>query len=99
MANDLTVNPMQIDTAGATSAVTSAVWVQGFACHASDNTWACVIHDAAAGNVLWSTENALAACEHRSDCIMFPEPIHTTLYVTTMEDVDLVLVYLATGPH
>ena len=94
MANILTTNPLQFDTAGATSAVGDDRLVQGFCVVASADTWSCVIHDAASGNIVFQMDSDVT--NDRGGWYPLAKPISVSgLYVTTMTDVSLVLVYLA----
>ena len=65
--------------------------MQGFACYASDNTWAVVIHDAAGGNVVFHQETDVVNAH--DGWFMLSQPIYTTLYVTTLTDVGMLLIY------
>lgn len=98
MANDMTTNPMQVDTAGASSSVTADTFIQGFVVVASADTWSCVVHDAASGNVIFRADSAVADAE-RTFAFSLAQPIQVTgIYVTTMTDVALLLIYTGGPP-
>ncbi len=95
MANNLNVNPLYFDTAGATSArtqalnITSIVWDSGDSGTVGDNL---VIHDAASGNVVFQATLAVA-----KDTIVWapakPLNVAAGLYLTTMDN-GVLLVYI-----
>jgi len=92
VANNLTTNPIQLTTAGATSAITTALKITGFIVIASADTWSCVIHDAASGSVIFRADSDIA--NHRSVYIpITPYFPARGLYYTTGTDIALVLVY------
>jgi hypothetical protein len=53
VSNILTTNPLQFDTAGATSEVAAHKIITGFAVIASADTWEVVVHDVASGTVIF----------------------------------------------
>jgi hypothetical protein len=93
MANTLTTNPVQYDTTGATSAITTEMEIVGIVVVASGDTWSCILHDAAGGDVIFRAGSALA---NERMCVFAPcKPIPVSgIYYTTGTNIALVLVYL-----
>lgn len=81
MANNLTVNPIVLDTVGATSAITRAIKISHIrwtGITTTDHT--AVIHDAASGNVVWSANGVDGVDQH---CDMHDMRFRG-LYLTTL---------------
>lgn len=92
MANILTSNPIQLDTAGASSKVTTVFDIVGVIVIASADTWSCVLKDQYEANVIFRADSDLT--NHRSVYFSPTKPIKVNgLYLTTATDIALVLVY------
>ena len=93
MANNLATNPIILDTAGATSAVSNPITVTSIIVNASADTWSCVIHDKPSGNIIFQADSSVA--NHRSIYWSPAEPItFSGLYWTTDTNIANVLIYL-----
>lgn len=96
MANILTTNPIQIDTAGSTSEILDMGIrkITGIGIIASGDTSVALIHSEAAGtNVLFHYIDEEVAGP-RSYYWSLARPLAVTgIYVTTMTDVDMILIY------
>ena len=94
MANNLKTNPIQLDTAGATSLIDTPLLITGVIVIANDDTWSCVIHDKASGNVIFRADSDVT--NHRSVYFAPSRPLPVSgLYLTTATDIAQVLVYTA----
>ena len=93
MANILTTNPLQLDTAGATSTISSPLIITSIVVIADADTWSCVIHDKIAGNVIFRADSSVT--NHRSVYWSPAESFRVSgLYWTTDTNIALILVYL-----
>lgn len=92
MANDLTTNPIQLDTTGATSAITADKEIISIIVIASADTWSCILHDAAGGNVIFRADSNIA--NERVFAWTPAKPYFASgIYYTTGTDIALVLIY------
>lgn len=93
MANILTTNPIQLDTTGVTSAITADHEIIGIIVIANADTWSCVLHDAAGGNVIFRADSSIT--NHRSVYFAPAKSFFATgIYYTTGTNIALVLVYI-----
>ena len=60
MANALDKNPLYLDTAGATSAITNPLVIQGILVTPTAATWVALLHDADGGDVIFDGQGSAA---------------------------------------
>lgn len=95
-ANVLNTNPIQLDTSGATSAISTAFMISGIVVVASGDTWSCIIHDAASGDIIFRADSALGS--ERMAIFSPAESVPVSgLYWTTDTNIAIVLVYIGSG--
>lgn len=98
MANVIDKNPIVLDTAGASSAISRRLEIQTIIISQSADTWAVLLHDAASGGIVLDVTGTVAASG--PTVINFPADrplVVSGLYATTLTDIDNVSVYLAAG--
>jgi len=92
MANSLKVNPIYLDTTGATSAIAKSLAIASIIVIASADNWSCIIHDKASGNVVFRADSVIA--NHRSVYWSPARPQSVDgIYFTTGTNITCVLVY------
>jgi len=89
--NDLTVDPIFLDTTGATSSITDSLTITAIVVNPTAATWVVELNDASAGDVVFKTQDNLQA----PFGVTFPGKglFATGLWATTLTDCE-VLVYL-----
>lgn len=97
MANVLNKNPIVLDTAGATSAITSRLEISTIVVTPGDDTWAVLLLDGASGDTVLDITGTVAA----SGPVVIPfgdRPLVVSgLYAETLTDIDNVSVYISAG--
>lgn len=89
-ANDLTTDPIFLDTTGATSSVTDALVIRAIVVNPTAATWLVTLNDASGGDVVFKTQDNLQA----PFAVSFPGGLYATgLWATTLTDCE-VTVYL-----
>lgn len=92
MANVLTTNPIQLDTTGSTSSITTSQIITGVIVIASGDTWSCILHDQVSGQVIFRADSNIA--NHRSVYFAPAKAFRVNgVYFTTGTNITLVLVY------
>lgn len=94
MANDLTKNPIVLDTAGATSAISNPVTIRKIIVNGSGVAWSVVLHDESGGDIVFQATEGATNTEQSRTYDFHPRIVASGLYATTLTNITNVLVYV-----
>jgi len=89
MANSLNTNPIIVDTTGVIKA--TPIEINAINIAASANAWAVVLHDAASGNIIFSSASAIAG--DRGCCSKIGPTRVAGIYATTLTNITNIQIF------